>query len=68
MGSSFKKQVFDEHTQERLVRWAKQAKMNTAMRKADAANVNSNGSSSQVSHKEDSSLMALRLPTLLGDK
>ncbi|TXG69621.1 hypothetical protein EZV62_004556 [Acer yangbiense] len=68
MGSSFKKQVFDEHVQEGLVGWAKQAKKNTVLRKAATANGNSNGSSSQVSHKEDSPLMALQLPTLKGDK
>ncbi|KAK4836677.1 hypothetical protein QYF36_026191 [Acer negundo] len=68
MGSSFKKQVFDEHIQTGLVGWAKQAKKNTVLRKAAAANGNSNGSSSQVSHKEDSPLMALQLPTLAGDK
>ncbi|TXG72955.1 hypothetical protein EZV62_001534 [Acer yangbiense] len=68
MGSSFKKQVFDEHIQEGLVGWAKQAKKNTVLRKDAAANGNRNGSSSQVSHKEDSPLMALQLPTLVGDK
>ncbi|KAK1592501.1 hypothetical protein Q3G72_025878 [Acer saccharum] len=68
MGSSFKKQVFDEHIQEGLVGWAKQAKKNTVLRKDAAANGNINGSSSQVSHKEDSPLMALQLPTLVGDK
>ncbi|KAK0596460.1 hypothetical protein LWI29_015874 [Acer saccharum] len=68
MGSSFKKQVFDERTQEGLVGWAKQAKKNTVLRKAAAANGNSDGSSSQVSHKEDSPLMAFQLPTLVGDK
>ncbi|KAI9161231.1 hypothetical protein LWI28_015619 [Acer negundo] len=68
MGSSFKKQVFDEHVQEGLVGWAKQAKKNTVLRKAATANGNSNGSSSQVSHKEDSPLLALQFPTLVGDK
>ncbi|KAF2325630.1 hypothetical protein GH714_031457 [Hevea brasiliensis] len=47
MGSSFKKAIFDEHIQEGLVGWAKQAKKKTVLRKA------ANGSS-QVGHKEDS--------------
>lgn len=47
MGSSFKKAIFDEHIQEGLVGWAKQAKKNAVLRKA------ANGSS-QVGHKEDS--------------
>ncbi|KAK3231219.1 hypothetical protein Dsin_003100 [Dipteronia sinensis] len=68
MGSSFKKQVFDENIQEGLVGWAKQAKKKTVLGKVAAANGNSNGSSSQLSHKEDSPLMALQLPTLVGDK
>ncbi|XP_062085039.1 MLO-like protein 1 [Humulus lupulus] len=48
MGSSFKKAIFEEHIQEGLVDWARQAKKNKGMRRA------SNGSS-QVGPKEGSS-------------
>lgn len=50
MGSSFKKAIFDEHIQEGLVGWAKQAKKKMVLRKA------ANGSS-QVGHKEDSPMI-----------
>ncbi|KAH9726460.1 MLO-like protein 1 [Citrus sinensis] len=49
MGSSFKKSIFDEHIQEGLVGWAKQAKKNMGLRKAAAKGSN------QVVHKDDSS-------------
>lgn len=42
MGSSFKKAIFDQHIQEGLVGWARQAKKNKGLRKA--ANGNSAGS------------------------
>ena len=34
MGSSFKRAIFEEHIQEGLVGWAKQAKKKTVLRKA----------------------------------
>lgn len=49
MGSSFKKEIFDEHIQEGLLVWA-----NKARRRAV------NGSN-QVEHKESTSLMSVQL-------
>lgn len=55
MGSSFKKAIFDEHIQEGLVGWAKQAKKKTVLRKA----ANGSSPSSQVNHREESPLIQL---------
>ncbi|XP_060962345.1 MLO-like protein 1 [Cannabis sativa] len=49
MGSSFKKAIFEEHIQDGLVDWARQAKKNKGMRKA------SNGSSQVGPNKDGSS-------------
>ncbi|XP_055820079.1 MLO-like protein 1 [Solanum dulcamara] len=49
MGSSFKKEIFDEHTQDGLVGWAKKARRRAV-----------NGSN-QVVHKESPSPMAVQL-------
>ncbi|KAB5548527.1 hypothetical protein DKX38_011933 [Salix brachista] len=54
MGSSFKKAIFDEHVQEGLVGWAKQAKKKTVLRKA--ANESTHN---QVSHREESPLIQM---------
>ncbi|KAL5784955.1 hypothetical protein ACOSQ2_007347 [Xanthoceras sorbifolium] len=60
MGSSFKKEIFDEHVQGGLVGWAKQAKKNRVLRMAANDNGNGNGN---VGHKEkeDSPPMAVQL-------
>jgi mlo protein len=57
MGTSFKKDIFEEHIQEGLVGWARQAKKNK--RKAANGSTTHQGStisthhgSSQVDHKE----------------
>lgn len=55
MGSSFKKAIFDEHIQEGLVDWARQAKKNKGIRRA------SNGSS-QVGPKR------VELANVVGDQ
>ncbi|KAF3615916.1 MLO-like protein 15 [Capsicum chinense] len=52
MGSSFKKEIFDEHIQDGLVVWAKKARRRAI-----------NGSS-QVVHKESTSPMAVQLTQL----
>lgn len=49
MGSSFKKEIFDEHIQDGLVVWARKARRRAV-----------NGSS-QVVHKESTSPMAVQL-------
>ncbi|XP_034888805.1 MLO-like protein 1 [Populus alba] len=54
MGSSFKKAIFDEHVQEGLVGWAKQAKKKTVLRKA--ANESTHN---QVVHREESPLIQM---------
>lgn len=48
MGSSFKKEVFDEQLQQKLVGWAKQAKDRTALRKAAGENGNGDANSTAI--------------------
>ncbi|PON43265.1 Mlo-related protein [Parasponia andersonii] len=56
MGSSFKKAIFEEHIQEGLIDWARQAKKKKEIRRAS----NSNGSS-QVGPKEPSISIGVEL-------
>ncbi|GLT66070.1 hypothetical protein SLA2020_384620 [Shorea laevis] len=49
MGSSYKKEIFEEHIQDKTIRWAKQAKNKLKVKGRPASN-----GSSQVGHKGDS--------------
>ena len=55
MGTSFKKDIFEEHIQEGLVGWARQAKKNKR-KAANGSTTTTHHGSSQVGHKETTPL------------